>query len=348
MAKAKAKTKAKTKAKAKPTKAAPKAKAKAKPAATAKAIAKAKPAAKAKAIAKAKPAAKAKKSASSTLALYESLHANVFETVFANNATLIEAFIAWAQATHPTWYAEVDEDDNAAGRAVKVEILITDEVEEAAFVAFFETLPEVQKAAAIAAMEAAAKGDDDEEEEDDGPSPFMKLSGLGLTELPAELANQTHITHLNLANNKLETLPAWIATLTNLEQISLSENPLGALPVELAACAKLKTLILYKCEKAVVPPLPALRTVVAQATSASTIASLAASPSVVSINAMDTGLTALPEELRALKELAFLDLSGNKFKTLPRWLAELPLEALHLGGNPLPESEVAWARALVP
>jgi hypothetical protein len=293
--------------------------------------------------------AKAKAPSAALVELYEGLQTNVFETVFPRDKALITAFLAWARKTHPRWDEEVDEDDGPAGRAVKLEILITDEVEEAAFVAFFETLPAAQKKAAIAAMTAAGSSseeeEEDEEEDAEADPSELDLRGKGLTELPADVATRTGVEKLLLARNKLATLPVWIGKLKKLEMIDLSENPIGALPAELAQCKKLKTLILFNCKDAIVPAIPSLRIVSAQTTSLATVLSLGASPGLVDVAAQTSGLTAVPEVLRRMKKLRRLDLSGNRITALPRWLAELPIKGLYTFDCPMPPSEMEWARA---
>jgi len=58
----------------------------------------------------------------------------------------------------------------------------------------------------------------------------LDLIGLGLTALPAELAQLTHLEWLDLSDNRLTALPAELGQLTNLRWLSLSGNPLTALP----------------------------------------------------------------------------------------------------------------------
>src|SRR4051794_12285038 len=58
----------------------------------------------------------------------------------------------------------------------------------------------------------------------------LDLSGLGLSELPEQLAQLTHLRILNLKNNKLTNLPEWFFDLTNLTVLNLSDNQLISLP----------------------------------------------------------------------------------------------------------------------
>lgn len=296
--------------------------------------------------------------------LYEGLHTKVFETVFNRDAALIEAFLAWGKATHPRWYAEIEgRRRSPAFRAVLLETLIADELDEAALVAFFESLPAGARRAAVAAMRAAEDVDDGDGADDDRASSpgavtiadvtwvpgdtTLSLSGRGFTQLPDDIGRCTSVTELILGSNQLTSLPAAIGNLTELNSLDLQCNPLARLPPELARCTKLRKLVLFECTQLVLPALPALETVNAQATSLALLRSLAASPSVEWLNAMSCGLTAVPDELRALTNLQTLDLSDNKLETLPRWLAELRLTAVHVAGNPLPASELAWLKGIL-
>jgi len=66
----------------------------------------------------------------------------------------------------------------------------------------------------------------------------LDLAGLGLTDLPAEVAELTeprdHVRRVNLADNALRTVPAVLAALPALEVLDLRKNPLAELPATLA------------------------------------------------------------------------------------------------------------------
>ena len=298
------------------------------------------------------------------VALYEGLQANVFETVFAGDAKLIAAFLAWAKKTHPRWNDEVDDDQRPWTRAIRLETLITDEVEESAFVAFFDTLPAAQKQAAVQAMKkasAAGSGDDREArvaaaasvpgaitiagvvfKPGDKKLSFHKRPLNGLLE---QIAQCTSVEVLDLVNCNLTSLPAALGKLAKLKKLNLSENKeLGQLPPELAQCTQLDYILLYDCPNAIVPPIPSLKHVLAQATSVATVKSLCASTSLETLLMMNCGATAVPEEVRALKKLDTLDLSDNKITKLPRWLTELSLTTVWGA----PESEAAWLATFIP
>jgi hypothetical protein len=61
----------------------------------------------------------------------------------------------------------------------------------------------------------------------------LDLSGLGLTVVPEELGQLTHLQRLDLSRNQLTTLPAWIGQLADLQDLNLSDNQLTELPTGL-------------------------------------------------------------------------------------------------------------------
>ena len=242
-----------------------------------------------------------------------------------------------------------------------LETLLVDEVDEVAPVAFFAGLPEAQRRAAVAAMKAAGEdeGDDDDRASFPGAVTIagvtwlpgdteLNLVGRGLTQLPDAIGECTSLTKLILCSNQLTSLPAAIGNLKKLEWLDLQSNPLTQLPPEITRCTKLETLVLFECKRLVLPALPAIETINAQATSVALLRSLARSPSLEYVSAMSCGLTAVPDQLRALKQLGTLDLSDNRLKVLPRWLAELPLTTVHVVDNPLLAAELAWLASILP
>jgi hypothetical protein len=64
---------------------------------------------------------------------------------------------------------------------------------------------------------------------------LLNLSSLGLNAVPAELAQLTNLTTLDLSGNQLTAVPAELAQLTNLTTLHLSGNQLTWLPSELSS-----------------------------------------------------------------------------------------------------------------
>lgn len=72
--------------------------------------------------------------------------------------------------------------------------------------------------------------------------PVLELGGLGLTTLPAEIGQATHVTRLSLRGNQLDTLPPEIGALVNLTFLSLADNQLSQLPAEIGQLTNLTRL----------------------------------------------------------------------------------------------------------
>ena len=72
--------------------------------------------------------------------------------------------------------------------------------------------------------------------------PILELGGLGLTELPVEIGQATHVTRLSLRGNALKTLPPEIGALVNLTFLSIADNNLNQLPAEIGNLINLTRL----------------------------------------------------------------------------------------------------------
>jgi SpoVK/Ycf46/Vps4 family AAA+-type ATPase len=70
----------------------------------------------------------------------------------------------------------------------------------------------------------------------------LDLSGLGLNQIPPELAELTNLTELSMSGNKLKNLPGFIGKLTSLEWLDISHNMFSILPKEIVNLTTLKTI----------------------------------------------------------------------------------------------------------
>ncbi|MEM9776035.1 MAG: leucine-rich repeat domain-containing protein [Chloroflexota bacterium] len=70
--------------------------------------------------------------------------------------------------------------------------------------------------------------------------PILDLGGMGLTIIPPEIGQATHITRLSVRRNQLMTLPAEIGQLTQLQVLSAADNALEWLPAEIGQLTQLK------------------------------------------------------------------------------------------------------------
>ena len=111
---------------------------------------------------------------------------------------------------------------------------------------------------------------------------FSQLRALkidcDLTELPSAINDMAHLTHLDLADNRIVLTTASaerLSGLVNLRELNVSDNPLGVVP-DFAALTELQTL-----------------------------------------NLRNTGLTQWPQSAWALPHLSLLHLEENRITTLP-------------------------------
>jgi internalin A len=137
----------------------------------------------------------------------------------------------------------------------------------------------------------------------------LNLGEIGLTELPPEIGQLTHLQELALWNNQLVSLPPEIGQLSNLRGLNVSGNQLISLPFEIRRLRNLERLNLTSNQLVILSPeigqLNNLRWLI------------------LSFNE----LTTLPSEIEQLNSLCILDLSGNNLKHLPTTLGNLNLLA---------------------
>ncbi|MGE0642463.1 MAG: COR domain-containing protein [Nitrospira sp.] len=113
-------------------------------------------------------------------------------------------------------------------------------------------------------------------EEREKKTGFVDLGNLGLTEIPAELFELTHVRELNLGTgyidergeyhvsrngdrnsaNELQTLPSTVANLVHLTTLSLTHNPISDLG-PLQACTALQRLVCWDTQVSDLSPLQA-------------------------------------------------------------------------------------------
>ncbi|KAM5147832.1 leucine-rich repeat-containing protein 40 [Mantella aurantiaca] len=215
----------------------------------------------------------------------------------------------------------------------------------------------------------------------------LNLSGRGLTEVPASVWRinvdtpeeahsnvqfegadrwweQTDLTKLILANNKLQSLsqdirllpalvvldvhdnqlselPSVIGELVNLQRLNISHNKLKSLPEELAELQNLKNLLLHHNQLEEAPDsmgrLNALEELDLSNNSLRSISSgLGSLTYLTRLNLSNNKLKALPPEISRMKSLRQLDCTSNLLEDIPPSLAGMDcLEQLYLRQNKL-------------
>jgi len=121
----------------------------------------------------------------------------------------------------------------------------------------------------------------------------LSLVTLQLTNLPAEVAQLTHLEKMFLTSNQLNDLPQEIVQLKNLRHLSLGENEFAELPSALWQLTRLETLLLHRSQ------LTNLPTGIGQLVN------------LKEINLVHNLLTDLPIEIEALEHLETIHLNNN-------------------------------------
>lgn len=198
----------------------------------------------------------------------------------------------------------------------------------------------------------------------------LDLSGLGLSAIPLEITQLTHLEELSLSFNKLETLPDSIAQLTNLRALNLrsndlrivdnsisklvnlrilnlSYNKISSLPDSIGQLRNLEVLDLSNNQLAVVAnpigQLSKLKTLVLNNNRLNSLSDTVGQlKNLEMLDLNHNQVTTIANAIGLLSKLEKLDLSNNRLTTLPDttgWLKNLKI--LNLGNNRLvtiPES----------
>jgi internalin A len=179
---------------------------------------------------------------------------------------------------------------------------------------------------------------------------MLDLSGLGLTELPAEIGRLTKLQNLYLHRNQLTGLPKQFSRLTNLQALWLLGNRLTELPPELGQLTNLRVLELGENRLTELPTwIGRLANLVALHLHDNRLTGLPAElghlPNLQSL-ALGGNPLALPTSIGQLANLTSLNLAGMHLTRLPAELGQLTnLESLELADNQLTELPV-WINRL--
>lgn len=205
---------------------------------------------------------------------------------------------------------------------------------------------------------------------------YLKLSNLGLAQLPAALAEVSGLQTLVLSRNQIASLPADLRPLAGLTILDLEENKLTALPEQLDALAGLKGLSLARNRLRQLPdsigrmqglealrldhnPLAGLPDSLADLPHLEVLSvhgcKFPQFPEVVwrmgtldSLYLTDCNLRTLPDEAPRCARLTTLVLRENPIERLPEWIGHLQalrfLELSLLPARRLPESLQGHAR----
>ncbi|MBE7557199.1 MAG: leucine-rich repeat domain-containing protein [Anaerolineales bacterium] len=169
----------------------------------------------------------------------------------------------------------------------------------------------------------------------------LDLSGVKLTQIPAEVFELTQLEVLNLSYNQLTTLPNVIAQLQNLISLDLSINQLTTLPDPISQLQNLTSLDLSNNQLTTLPdPITQLQNLTSLDLSYNKLTTLpdpiAQLQNLTSLDLNRNHLTTFPEAIAQLQNLTSLDLRSNQLITLPNAIAQLQnLISLDLRSNQL-------------
>uniref|UniRef100_A0A8B9FFK8 Leucine-rich repeat-containing protein 40 n=1 Tax=Amazona collaria TaxID=241587 RepID=A0A8B9FFK8_9PSIT len=149
------------------------------------------------------------------------------------------------------------------------------------------------------------------------------------------------LTVLDVHDNQLTSLPAALGQLENLQKLDVSHNKLKSIPEELLQLSHLKSLLLHHNELSVLPDgfgqLVSLEELDVSNNHLTDIpTSFALLINLVRLNLACNKLQSLPADLSAMKSLRQLDCTKNYLETVPSKLATMAsLEQLYLRKNKL-------------
>ncbi|XP_075792343.1 leucine-rich repeat-containing protein 40 isoform X2 [Pelodiscus sinensis] len=149
------------------------------------------------------------------------------------------------------------------------------------------------------------------------------------------------LTVLDIHDNQLTSIPSAIGFLENLQKLNVSHNKLKNIPEELTRLRQLKTLLLQHNELSHLPDgfgqLISLEELdISNNQLASIPSSFASLTSLLQLNLAHNQLRILPAEISTLKSLKQLDCTKNHLETIPSELANMAsLEQLYLRKNKL-------------
>jgi hypothetical protein len=145
----------------------------------------------------------------------------------------------------------------------------------------------------------------------------LKLSGLQLVKLPAEIGGLSALKYLTLSDNLLDSLPPQVWDLSQLVELDLGGNRIKSLNPEVA---NLKYLLILGLRGNGLTALP-IETYTL--------------PRLTTLLLAGNSLDSLPEAIADIPFLSYLDLSGNRLKSIPYTVAAMDLDSLDLSSNVL-------------
>jgi internalin A len=169
----------------------------------------------------------------------------------------------------------------------------------------------------------------------------LKLSGMGLFEVPDSVFELHQLRAIDLRGNNLSSVPYRIKELTDLIMLDLRGNPLKSLPDQPGLIVDWSTLIRCK-DSAVAGQVAGIRF---DSDSDSLPEEILSLPSLELLDLGGQGRSSLPDGVADLSCLRHLDLSSNLFTSIPNEVYDLrSLRTLDISDNPISEISVDLLR----
>jgi internalin A len=146
----------------------------------------------------------------------------------------------------------------------------------------------------------------------------LELGGMGLTDVPPEIAQLVNLQSLGLSRNQISVIPDAIAQLVNLQRLVIWSNQISVIPDSIAQLVNLQSLGLNDNQISVIPD------------------SIAQLVNLQSLHLSFNQISVIPDSIAQLVNLQSLDLRFNQISAIPDALAQLVnLKRLFLGNNPI-------------
>lgn len=144
----------------------------------------------------------------------------------------------------------------------------------------------------------------------------LRLNGLGLHQIPEEVASLTWLTAISLKDNLISEVPDFIGELENLQALVLADNPIRSLPASLSRLTNLTSLLITGGSPSAANPI------------------IGELENLASLTLGGLGLNEFPEWIATLNKLELLSLPDNHLNHLPNSLSNLSrLVTLSISGN---------------
>jgi Leucine-rich repeat (LRR) protein len=162
----------------------------------------------------------------------------------------------------------------------------------------------------------------------DSQATVLDLSGLGLTEIPAEIGQLTHLRELYANSNSLTHVPVELMQLQNLTRLEMSHNQFYDIPAEIFALTNLERLVLYyNWIRSVPARIERLQNLTFLGLSVNEISYLPPEigqlTNLTQLHLEINWLTSLPPEIGNLTNLCVLHLWDNDLTRLPAEMGQL-------------------------